>query len=67
MLTIVAETSAEDVTTSTAGSLKGVSPVSGTFALSYGGETTSPLYADATDGKERNIVSSLVIDRLIYM
>lgn len=52
LLTIVAETSAEVVTTWTAGSLQGISPVSGTFALSYGGETTSPLYADATDGEE---------------
>ncbi len=63
LLTIVAETSAEVVTPSTAGSLQGVSPVSGTFALSYGGETTSPLYADASDGEEALLSLLCSIDR----
>lgn len=35
---------------STGGSLEGVAPMSGTFELAYGGETTSPLYADSTAG-----------------
>ncbi|CAM9800578.1 unnamed protein product [Ectocarpus sp. 6 AP-2014] len=43
-----AETFTGTVTISTAGSLEGIAPLWGTFELGYGGETTSPLYADAT-------------------
>lgn len=46
-----AETFTGTVTISTAGSLEGIAPLWGTFELGYGGEITSPLYADATAGK----------------
>lgn len=41
------------VTVSTAGSLQGIAPLWGTYELGYGGETTPPLYADATAGAQR--------------
>ena len=40
------------LTISTEGSLEGVAPLSGTFELAYGGETTSPLYADSSAGEQ---------------
>lgn len=53
-LTFVAEdTFTGTVTVSSAGSLQGIAPLWGTFELGYGGETTSPLYADATAGAHR--------------
>lgn len=39
------------VAMSLAGSLEGIAPLWGTFELTYGGETTAPLYVDATAGK----------------
>ncbi|CAM9397977.1 unnamed protein product, partial [Hapterophycus canaliculatus] len=43
-----AETFTGTVTMSTVGSLEGIAPLWGTFELGFGGETTSPLYADAS-------------------
>lgn len=39
------------VALSVAASLEGIAPLWGTFELQYGGETTSPLYMDATAGE----------------
>lgn len=51
-LSFVAEdTFSGTLTVSTAGSLEGIAPLWGTFELEYGGETTSPLYADASPGE----------------
>lgn len=48
------------VTVSAAGSLEGIAPLWGTFELEFGGETTSPLYADATAGKLDLSMASIV-------
>ena len=47
---VVGDTFTGTVAVSTAGSLQGIDPPRGTFELGYGGEKTSPLYADATAG-----------------
>lgn len=39
------------VSTVAAASLQGIAPMWGTFELLYGGESTSPLYADASAGE----------------
>lgn len=40
------------VAVSVAASLEGIAPLWGTFEVEYGGETTSPLYVDATAGEQ---------------
>lgn len=40
------------VAVSAAASLEGIAPLWGTFELEYDGETTSPIYVDATAGEQ---------------
>lgn len=50
------------VALSVAASLEGIAPLWGTFEIQYGGETTNPLYVDATAGETLYLAIRVTVD-----
>lgn len=46
------------IAVSAAASLEGIAPLWGTFSLQYQGETTSPIYTDATAGELSSLTTT---------